>query len=126
MSKKLAISVVLLLVCISKVFAQEMTAEDAKRIKPFPPVGLILKCVSGNVNVSWRPHALESVSLYGHYVVYRSRNGGRFVKISIVKQDVHFTDKRGRKGDSYALSAVNYYKAESPLSVAVKLKSACR
>ncbi len=128
MAKRLAIFSFLLLVLVGKSFGQiqEMTPEDAKRIPPLPPVGIILGCVNGKVDVSWKPYVLETVSRYGHYVVYRSRNKGHFVKIAVVKQSTHFTDKRSRRGDSYALSAVNNYKVESQLSVPVKLKTSCK
>ena len=126
MSKALAISALLFLAVVGNLFAQEMTLNDARRVRPSPPVGLSINCTGSGIDVFWRPYALQSVSRYGHYVVYRSRNGGRFVKIAVVKEFIHFIDKKGRKGDSYAVSAVNVFKVESPLSVAIKLQTSCK
>src|ERR1035441_1748882 len=84
---------------------REATAEDAAKIPPIPPHGLVVTLSpKGEVTLAWKPSKLESVVAYK---VYRKESDGEFKLLKEVKAS-SFVDKNAPEGAvEYGVSAVD-------------------
>src|SRR3989338_3887989 len=106
----------------SPVQQEELTPEIAKKIPPFPPVGLTAVYTNRGVEISWKRHALESVI---SYEIYRLTTKKRLVHIATTRKLIFF-DKNGKCNSTYTVRAVNSYGTKSPHSPGVTVRATCK
>ena len=114
--------------CVISISAQqsskveELTVDEARKITPFPPVGLTTTYTHKGVALTWKRHALDIITKYG---VYRSRGKGAFHRIATTSNSTFF-DKKGRCNDMYTVTAISAEHPESPRSASIKVTNCKR
>jgi hypothetical protein len=91
----------------------ELTPTTAAKIPPFPPTKVAVKSEGRRSTVTWQASPVDTVVKYR---IYRKMPGEkRLIKIGETDTS-RFVDPATTRGAEYAVTAVNVYGAETPLS----------
>jgi fibronectin type 3 domain-containing protein len=96
----------------------DISLEETRSILPSPPRNVRAKRDGKKkVVLSWEPSPLENVVSYN---IYRKQGNGAFVKIGTAKSSPFVDDNAPLGTPYYAVTCVNGYESESPLSKSVE------